>query len=105
MVFPDTNNVKAITFIDASTGFCTGQYFDAALGDYIGIIYKTTDAGLNWDTLLNTGLGNNYANDITFLMKTLDIRVTETTIFFVLQMVELHGIPFHLMAIMHYGLP
>jgi photosystem II stability/assembly factor-like uncharacterized protein len=66
MVFPDTNNVKAITFIDASTGFCTGQYFDAALGDYIGIIYKTTDAGLNWDTVLNTGLGNNYANDITF---------------------------------------
>ena len=66
MVFPDTNNVKAITFIDASTGFCTGQYFDAALGDYIGIIYKTTDAGLNWETVLNTGLGNNYANDIAF---------------------------------------
>lgn len=66
MVFPDTNNLKAITFTDATTGFCTGQYFDIALGDYIGIIYKTTDAGLSWDTVLNTGLGNNYANDITF---------------------------------------
>ncbi|HRF78208.1 MAG TPA: YCF48-related protein, partial [Chitinophagales bacterium] len=82
MVFPDTNNVKAITFTNASTGFCTGQYFDFALGDYIGIIYKTTDAGLSWDTVLNTGLGNNYANDITFFNENIGYTSNRNANFF-----------------------
>lgn len=82
MVFPDTNNVKAITFTNASTGFCTGQYFDFALGDYIGVIYKTTDAGLSWDTVLNTGLGNNYANDVTFFNENIGYTSNRNANFF-----------------------
>lgn len=56
--FVATFPVRRINFKDANTGFATGGYFDVS-----GVIWRTTDGGLNWTS---QSVGGEPYNCITF---------------------------------------
>ncbi|MBL0329998.1 MAG: T9SS type A sorting domain-containing protein [Bacteroidetes bacterium] len=47
-IFPDDLNLRDLSFTDSITGFVCGDFLDDTTFTNVGVVFKTTDGGINW---------------------------------------------------------